>query len=82
MCMLCSYEIICQDSEFRQMLKVNQTLQGDEPNTSVSLMKLVKWLNKTSFKTETTLRRGLIVWLSEDKWLICPQEPEVLANSG
>ena len=39
---LCSYEMICQDSKFRQMLEVNQTLQGDDPNTSVSLMKLVK----------------------------------------
>jgi hypothetical protein len=40
--MLCSYEIICQDSEFRLMLKVNQTLRSDDPNTSVSLMKLFK----------------------------------------
>ncbi len=40
--MLCSYEIICQDSELRLMLKVNQTLRSDDANTSVSLMKLFK----------------------------------------
>ena len=59
--MLCSYEIICQDSEFRLILKVNQTLRSDDPNTSVSLMKLFKLLNKTSFKSETTFRCGLLV---------------------
>ena len=64
---LCSYEMICQDSKFRQMLEVNQTLQGDGPNTSVSLMKLVKLLNKTSFKSETTFRCGLLVLLCEDQ---------------
>ena len=64
---LCSYEMIYQDSKFRQMLEVNQTLQGDDPNTSVSLMKLVKLLNKTSFKSETTFRCGLLVLLCEDQ---------------